>query len=352
MKKTLAIILSLFALAALLSGCDSGNTVTFDTVGGDPVPSIIVSEDEGFIFPETPVKEGYIFVSWYSDAELTTNFDPEVLIEEDTTLYAKWSPKVRKVFLMNDETILTGFYIDYAEEIELPTTVDIIGYSFEGWYLDSTFETSVESITGTLEDYTIYAKFVEVDFVVPTEGTIDLTSLPYYSYLSETNPVVTITVEGIGAITLELFPDVAPNTVNNFISYITTEAYTDSTFHRVINNFMIQGGKVETNTCAISGDFSSNGFENDLSHYRGVLSVARTSVMDSGTSQFFILHADQAGLDGNYATFGGVTSGFNVLDFIAVITTNDSDKPIRDIVIESITIELNGYVPSAPVCAE
>ena len=147
---------------------------------------------------------------------------------------------------------------------------------------------------------------------IPEEGIIYKHNLPYYGYTSSNNPVVTITVKDIGVITIELFPSLAPNTVNNLLNYIADDVYDDVIFHRVIANFMIQTGDVGSTLCSISGEFSDNGFENDLLHYRGVLSTARSEENDSATSQFFIVHQDSFSLDGYYAAFGGVTSGFNV----------------------------------------
>jgi|AntAceMinimDraft_18_1070375.scaffolds.fasta_scaffold00196_18 peptidyl-prolyl cis-trans isomerase B (cyclophilin B) len=184
------------------------------------------------------------------------------------------------------------------------------------------------------------------------EEDVDLSALPYYSYLSDTNPVVTITVEGIGEMQLQLFPDVAKNTVDNFISYIQEESYSDSTFHRIIEDFMIQGGIISDTGCSIKGEFSSNDVTNDLSHYRGVISMARTSVKDSATSQFFIVHNNSSFLDGDYAGFGGLISGFNVLDDLASISTGYGDAPTEEVVIESITIELNGYTVDEVICAD
>ena len=150
---------------------------------------------------------------------------------------------------------------------------------------------------------------------------------------------------------LELFPSVAPNTVNNFIMYIENGDFTNNSFHRIIENFMIQGGDTSSTTCPINGDFEENGVTNDLSHNRGVISMARTFVMNSATSQFFIVHNDSTFLDGSYATFGGLVDGFNVLDYIAGVSTNTSNAPLETVVIESITVDLNGYVLIDPVCA-
>lgn len=183
-----------------------------------------------------------------------------------------------------------------------------------------------------------------------TTEEIDYSQFPYESYLSTENPIVTITIENYGEIVLQLFPNVAENTVNNFIKYIQDGDYSNSTFHRVIEDFMIQGGIVSQPNCAIKGEFSTNNVANDLNHYRGVISMARTGYVNSATSQFFIMHKTSPHLDGSYAAFGGMISGFDVLDAIATVNTNSSDAPKSSVVIKSITVDLNGYVVSDVVC--
>ena len=172
---------------------------------------------------------------------------------------------------------------------------------------------------------------------------IDMTKLPYVEYLNESNPVITIKVKDFGVMEAQLFPSVAKLTVDNFISYIEENAFNNSGFHRIIETFMIQGGIVKNTKNPIKGEFLSNGVENNLRHYRGVLSMARTSVKDSATSQFFIMHQVSPHLDGQYASFGGLISGFDVLDKIATTETNRADAPLSPVIIESITIDLNGY---------
>lgn len=164
-------------------------------------------------------------------------------------------------------------------------------------------------------------------------------------------PLITITVVDFGVMTFELDPNTAKNSVDNFISYVEDEKYTNNTFHRIIEDFMIQGGGMNTTSCAIEGEFTSNDFENNLQHSRGVISMARTSVNDSATSQFFIVHNDSFFLDGNYATFGWIITGFDVLDAIATVDTVYGDAPVDTVTIESITVDLRGYEPSSPKCA-
>lgn len=162
------------------------------------------------------------------------------------------------------------------------------------------------------------------------------------TYLKETNPVVTINVKDHGSIELQLFNEVAPNTVANFIEIAEKGLYKGSIFHRIIPGFMIQGGAVNQAVSPIKGDFIANGVNNPLLHTRGVISMARTNVKDSATSQFFIMHKDSPHLDGLYAAFGVVTNGIDVVDAIAKARRDAYDKPYEDIVIESVTVDLKG----------
>jgi peptidyl-prolyl cis-trans isomerase B (cyclophilin B) len=155
----------------------------------------------------------------------------------------------------------------------------------------------------------------------------------------------TIKVKDVGTIELELYPDIAPQSVYNFC-YLARQGFYDGLiFHRVMEGFMIQGGDPEGTGMGgpgyvIKGEFSANGVENNLSHTRGVISMARKEQpYDSAGSQFFIMHQDYTDLDGLYAAFGKVTSGMDVVDAIAVVDTDESDKPLEDVVIESITID-------------
>lgn len=166
-----------------------------------------------------------------------------------------------------------------------------------------------------------------------------------------THPQVTIKVKGFETpMVLELYYDKAPNTVRNFIYLANQGYYEGSIFHRVIENFMIQGGAGNQTACAIQGEFSSNGIQNDILHERGVISMARTTVKDSATSQFFIMHKTSPHLDGSYAAFGKVLTGFETLDAIATTDTNFQDRPLTDIIIESVTVDTFGYKYDNPTC--
>ena len=157
------------------------------------------------------------------------------------------------------------------------------------------------------------------------------------------NPIVTMTMEDGSVIKLELYPEIAPITVENFVSLIKKGFYDGLIFHRVISGFMIQGGDPLGTGMGgpgyeIKGEFSSNGVKNDLKHERGVISMARSMRPDSAGSQFFIMHQDAPYLDGQYAAFGKVTEGIEVVDKIAKVKTDMRDKPLEEQKIKSMTV--------------
>ena len=161
------------------------------------------------------------------------------------------------------------------------------------------------------------------------------------------NPIVTLTMENGDVMKAELYPEIAPNTVHNFISLIQKGFYNGTIFHRVIPGFMLQGGDPDGSGTggpgyAIRGEFRSNGFQNDLKHTEGVLSMARTMAPDSAGSQFFIMHKDAPHLDGEYAAFGKITEGMDVVDKIANVETDFSDRPRVPQVMKSVTVETFG----------
>lgn len=161
------------------------------------------------------------------------------------------------------------------------------------------------------------------------------------------NPIVTITMENGDVMKAELYPEIAPNTVNNFISLIQKNFYDGVIFHRVIRGFMLQGGDPEGTGMGgpgyhIKGEFSNNGFENDLKHTPGVLSMARTMIPDSAGSQFFIMHQTSPHLDGEYAAFGKVIEGMDIVNKIAEMPTDYRDRPLEDQKMKSVTVETFG----------
>jgi len=161
------------------------------------------------------------------------------------------------------------------------------------------------------------------------------------------NPIVTFEMANGDIIKAELYPDIAPNTVNNFISLVKKGFYDGLIFHRVIKGFMIQGGCPNGNGMggpgySIKGEFSQNGFDNPLKHTKGVLSMARAMAPDSAGSQFFIMHEDSPHLDGAYAAFGMVTEGIDVVNKIAAVRTDWGDRPLKEQKIKSVTVDTFG----------
>lgn len=168
------------------------------------------------------------------------------------------------------------------------------------------------------------------------------------------NPIVTIEMENGDIIKVELYPDVAPNTVNNFISLVKKGFYDGVIFHRVIRGFMIQGGCPDGTGMggpgySIKGEFSQNGFKNDLAHEPGVISMARTMMPNSAGSQFFIMHEKSPHLDGAYAAFGKVIEGLENVNKIAETKTSFGDKPVKPQVMKKVTVELFGEEYPEPI---
>ncbi len=167
------------------------------------------------------------------------------------------------------------------------------------------------------------------------------------------NPVVTITMSDGNVIKAELYPEIAPISVRNFISLINKKFYDDLIFHRVINGFMIQGGCPDGTGMggpgySIKGEFAQNGFENPLKHTEGVLSMARAQHPDSAGSQFFIMHKTSHHLDGGYAAFGKVIEGMEIVNKIAETKTDWRDRPIEPQVISTVTVETFGETYPEP----
>ena len=167
------------------------------------------------------------------------------------------------------------------------------------------------------------------------------------------NPVITIEMTNGDIIKAELYPDVAPNTVNNFLSLVNKGFYNGLIFHRVIKGFMIQGGCQNGNGMggpgySIKGEFSQNGFQNDLKHTAGVLSMARSMMPNSAGSQFFIMHKDAPYLNGEYAAFGQVIDGMDIVNKIAEVRTDFSDRPLKEQKIKSMTVDTFGEAYDEP----
>lgn len=170
--------------------------------------------------------------------------------------------------------------------------------------------------------------------------------------MGQNNPIVTFETTA-GVIKAELYPDIAPNTVNNFISLVSKGFYDGLIFHRVIKGFMIQGGDPDGNGTggpgySVKGEFAQNGFENNLKHTAGVLSMARSAMPDSAGSQFFIMHKDAPHLDGSYAAFGMVTEGMETVNAIAETATDMADMPREPQVMVKVTVDTAGVSYSEP----
>lgn len=168
------------------------------------------------------------------------------------------------------------------------------------------------------------------------------------------NPIVTIEMENGDIIRAELYPAIAPNTVNNFISLINKGFYDELIFHRVIPGFMIQGGDPQGTGIggpgySIKGEFARNGFKNTLKHEEGVLSMARSMMPNSAGSQFFIMHKDAPHLDGDYAAFGKVIEGMDVVDKIANVPTGPMDRPLEDQIMKKVTVDTHGVKFPEPI---
>lgn len=167
------------------------------------------------------------------------------------------------------------------------------------------------------------------------------------------NPIVTFTMENGDVMKAELYPEIAPISVNNFISLIQKKYYDGLIFHRVIKGFMIQGGCPDGNGMggpgySIKGEFASNGVKNDLAHTEGVLSMARSMNPNSAGSQFFIMHKNAPHLDGSYAAFGKIIEGMDVVNKIAECKTDYSDRPLADQKLQSVTVDTFGVTYPEP----
>jgi len=193
-----------------------------------------------------------------------------------------------------------------------------------------------------MKKYTMFALLMGFVLLI---GCACSTPAGVYTERAETTDTVTnyvqIVLENGGVIQLELYPDVAPQTVANFQKLVSEHFYDGTIFHRVISGFMIQGGDPDGDGYggsdeSIYGEFASNGFANNLSHKRGVISMARSEDPNTASSQFFIMHADKPHLDGDYAAFGCVTAGMETVDWVAAQATGSWDRPRSDIVMKEI----------------
>ncbi|MGG1651410.1 peptidylprolyl isomerase [Paenibacillus sp. NRS-1780] len=222
----------------------------------------------------------------------------------------------------------------------------MIGKKIRPWYMLCLLATLLVLVAGC------GTKATDVEAASRTSSTTPAATKDKSKPVS--HPVVTIVMNDGKKIKLELYPEVAPNTVNNYISLVQKGAYNGTIFHRVIPGFMIQGGDPQGNGTggpgySIKGEFKSNGVNNTLKHTRGVLSMARSADLDSAGSQFFIMVADADYLDGQYAAFGKVTSGLDVVDAIVNSKRDSNDKPIKPATMKKVTVDTLGKKYPAPV---
>lgn len=250
----------------------------------------------------------------------------------DTDLY---SANTQAFICMSNYDTLDGYFAAFGGIIkgfDVLDSFNSVDTDISHQPIDDIYIESIEILSYGITDMDDFVQ-IDLDYQSP-----DL-------YLDDSNPRVEITVSGYEeTIIVELFPDVAPVTVSNFLMLVNQEFYDGLIFHRIIDDFMIQGGDplgtgAGGSSQSIFGEFKNNGFNNNLSHYDGVISMARNGYdYDSASSQFFIMDSDYNSLDGDYAAFGYVVSGLDIVHFISSVETDSNDKPLTDVIIESIRV--------------
>lgn len=237
------------------------------------------------------------------------------------------------------------FFIMHADNSSLDGNYAAFGKVVEGFDTLDSIATSPVALNSQTGERSVPTSEIVINYVIVTKtydrdgqngGSAIETKSEEELYA---DPVqVEMSVKDYGKITLEVYPNLAPITVENFLSLVKSGYYEGSVFHRIIEDFMIQGGAGDDSAKSIKGEFSSNGVYNPLKHERGVISMARTNVPDSASSQFFIMHKAASHLDGSYAAFGKVLEGMDVVDKIATVDTDYNDAPYDEIVIEYVKI--------------
>lgn len=290
--KSFLLILLAVVFSAFLFGCKEEGIKVLFYDGEQIISEENIAEDGSFKMPE-PKKTDYSFQGWYLDEELNTKLEQSfaALPEENVTVYAKWQAVGKIEFVTNSSINIDDLIAGYGNTINAPKNLKRQSYIFEGWYLDNnTFQQSAEEILNSTitDNHTVYAKWKFV-------------------------PKVVINLADGRKIRLELFPEVAPISVANFLRLVDAGYYTNTVFHRIIDDFMIQAGLVEFSDNQlyykpqqpnIKGEFSANGVRNDIKHTFGVLSMARATGNDTASAQFFICSGTSPHLDGKYAAFG------------------------------------------------
>ncbi|MDD4316227.1 MAG: peptidylprolyl isomerase [Clostridia bacterium] len=291
--KLLIFVIFTLIFSCLLSACDANEVKVLFYDGETLIAEEKIDNKGGFTLLE-PKKDAYSFQGWYLDKELNTRFETvfyEEMPSQDVAVYAKWQPVGKIVFVTNSSQRLDDIIAGYGNTIYVPSNISKTNYAFDGWYLDNnTFQQSAEEILNSTitDNHTVYAKWKFV-------------------------PKVVINLADGRKIRLELFPEVAPISVANFLRLVDAGYYTNTVFHRIIDDFMIQAGLVEFSDNQlyykpqqpnIKGEFSANGVRNDIKHTFGVLSMARATGNDTASAQFFICSGTSPHLDGKYAAFG------------------------------------------------
>ncbi len=274
-----------------------------------PMPKIMFFDGEQLLFEKNidkkgkfemaePTKPDYTFQGWYLDKDFQNQLEPfDEPPKNNVSVYAKWRPVGKISFVTNTSAKIDDIIAGYGNTIYVPRNIKKPNYIFDGWYFDNnTFQQSAEEILNSsiTNNHTVYAKWK-------------------YTYFKPGNPRVVINLADGRKIKLELFPEVAPISVENFLRLVDEGYYTNTVFHRIIDNFMIQAGMLEFSNEElgykpqqpnIKGEFSANGVENDIQHTFGVISMARAQGNDTASAQFFICSATSPHLDGQYAAFG------------------------------------------------
>lgn len=344
MKKKIffaAAILMFSALFSLSAHADditvtvNGKTVEMDT------PATIV-EDRTLVPLRAVSNALNCAVGWDPDTRGVIIYNHDRSITDNIVLC--WIEH-QNAFLISGDAFKKSYSMDVAPMIIQDRTYVPIRAISEllGAEVDWNSDTREVIITSQLIDN--IATDADAESLIPFEDAVSKEYDLYTKYSEGTLEKINaeIELENGGKIELELYPELAPITVKNFVRLANEDFYNGLIFHRVISGFMIQGGGFDINGSVkqadtIKGEFLSNGIINLLSHDRGVISMARTPIKDSASSQFFIMHADYPFLNGNYAAFGKVTSGLEYVDAIADTKTDENDKPVENQVIKSITI--------------
>ena len=386
MKKFLSIALALTMTVGALVGCGSS---TSDNSGNNVSTESQVSETKGVMpaIPKEEIKIGVIHISNPAEGSGYTYTHDQGIVEMQKALGLSDSQIVRKNDVSDSdptsietailECIEEGCNVIFATSWGYMDTCELLAEEYpdvtlEHMYIDNAAMQLVRNpaqfdviVTGNLfgDILSDEASMITGSIGMLPSASINESGRGMYEPIHGSapdiagkgiaNPIATITMENGDIMKFELYPDIAPNTVKNFISLAGSGFYDGLIFHRVISGFMIQGGCPDGRGTggpgySIRGEFSSNGFKNNLAHTPGVISMARSMMPDSAGSQFFIMHKTSPHLDGQYAAFGKITEGMDVVNKIAETPTGYADRPLKEQKIKSITVDTFGEVYDEP----